>query len=81
MSNKKIEQLANTINLIMQIPDGDALVQIIGNGVEKNNKDAVKNWLETQKDLLDVEIADCRVQQLISRLQNKLEDFRFFLNE
>jgi len=81
MSNKNVDQLANTINLIMRIPEGDALVQLLGSGEEKNNIDAVKYWLEIQKDLLDIEIADYRVQQLISRLQDKLEDFSLFIGQ
>lgn len=81
MSNRKIQQIANSINLVTQLPGGDALVHVLGNGSESTNIEALTHWVEEQDDLLVIEKPDYLIERLIHRLQNKLDGFNSFLYE
>ena len=81
MTNRKAQQIANSINLLAQLPEGDALVQVLGDGSENSNVEALKHWVEGQEDLLTIEKPNDMVEQLIHRLHNKLDAFNSFLYE
>ena len=81
MTNRKVQQIANSINMVAQLPDGDALVQILGDGNESTNIDAVSHWVQSQEDLLSIDKADYMLEQLVHRLHNKLAGFNSFLYE
>ena len=73
MTTKTIEQLARTIDLIIQLPEGDALVQIIGNGEQNNNQQALEYWISQQADLLELEPGNERLMRCVDRLKERLE--------
>lgn len=75
MTTKTIEQLARTIDLIIQLPEGDALVQLIGNGEQNNNQQALEYWISQQADLLDLETGNERLIRYVDRLKERLENF------
>jgi len=81
MPNRKTQQIANSINLLAQLPQGDALVHVLGDGSESSNIEALGHWVEDQDDLLEVEKPDHMIEQLIHRLHNKLDTFNSFLYE
>ena len=81
MTNRKAQQIANSINLVAQLPDGDALVHILGDGDESTNIDALSHWIQSQEDLLTLEKPDYMLEQLIHRLHNKVNGFNSFLDE
>jgi acylphosphatase len=68
MNNKKINQIAKALNLLANLPDGDGYVQIIGNGDENSNLEALCYWVINQKDLLNTEHTSFLVEQLLMRL-------------
>ena len=75
MTRQQTSQLAKSIQLLAQLPDGEALVQILGQGTETSNEEALENWVGKQGDLLTIEEADFRLQQLMHRLRNTLDGF------
>lgn len=75
MNNQKIKQIANSMNLVAQLPNDDSLIHVIGTGYEKTNMDALCSWIEKQQDLLAIKKADACVEQLLYRLQTRLEEF------
>jgi len=81
MDNQKAQQIANSITMIAHLPEGDALVHILGNGDEKKNIDAVSHWIHSQLDILTLGKPDFIVEQLVHRLHNKLDDFSTFFND
>ena len=81
MTNRKAQQIANSINLIAQLPEGDALVHILGDGDESSNIEALSHWVQMQIDLLSIEKAEYMLEQLIHRLYSKLNAFNSFLYE
>lgn len=81
MTNRKTQQIANSINLLAQLPDGDALVHVLGDGDEITNLEALGHWVEGQEDLLELDKPDFMVEQLIHRLHNKLDAFNSCLYE
>jgi len=56
------------------MPVGDELVQIIGTGNESTNLEALANWVEQQRDLMDIEEPSCMVEQFAHRLQLKIHE-------
>jgi len=81
MNIRKSLQIANSITLITQMPDGDALVHILGNGDESTNIDALSHWVQSQVDLLSIVKADYMLEKLVQRLHNRLSGFNSFLDE
>ena len=81
MTNRKAQQIANSINMVAQLPEGDALVHILGDGNEATNIEALSHWIQMQVDLLSIEKADYMLEQLVHRLHNKLAGFNSFLYE
>lgn len=81
MTNRKAQQIANSINMVAQLPDGDALVHILGDGDENSNIEALSHWIQMQVDILSIEKADYMLEQLVHRLHNKLSGFNSFLYE
>jgi len=81
MTNRKAQQIANSINMVTQLPEGDALVHILGDGNEVTNIEALSHWIQMQVDLLNIEKADYMLEQLVHRLHNKLAGFNSFLYE
>ncbi len=74
MTNRKTTQIANSIQLLAQIPIGDELVQIIGTGDESTNLEALGHWVEEQRDLLNIEEPSHMVEQFAHRLQIKIQE-------
>ena len=81
MKNTKALQIANSINLVAHLPEGDALVYILGDGSESSNIEALSHWIQGQLDLLSLTQPDFMVEQLIHRLYNKLDGFNSCLYE
>ena len=81
MIDKKALQIASSINLVAQLPDGEALVHILGRGDETSNLEALSTWIQSQEDLTSHEHPDFMVEQLIHRLHNKLDGFNSCLYE
>lgn len=81
MKDSKTQQIANSITLMAQLPEGDALVHLLGDGTESSNLEALGHWIEGQEDLLDIEIPSHMVEQMIHRLHNQLDAFNSFLYE
>jgi len=46
MTNRKTQKIARSINLLAQLPDGDALVHVLGDGNESTNLEALRHWVE-----------------------------------
>ena len=74
MTNQKTKRIANSINLIAHLPEGDSLVYLLGTGDESNNLDALTSWVDQQSDLLTIEQPHFMIEQLTHRLQNKIHD-------
>lgn len=81
MTDRKAQKIANSVNLMAQLPEGDALVHVLGDGSESTNLEALRHWIEGQDDLLELERPDFMVEQLIHRLHNRLDAFNSFLYE
>lgn len=81
MTDRKAQRIANSINLLAQLPDGDSLVFVLGTGSEASNVEALTSWIEGQADLLSIEQPDYMIEQLIHRLHNKLDGFSAYLYE
>jgi len=81
MNDLKAKQIANSISMVAHLPDGDALVHILGNGDEKTNADALSYWIRSQIEQLTLGKPDFIVEQLMHRLHNKLDDFGTFFND
>ena len=81
MKDRKALQIASSINLVAQLPDGDALVHILGAGDETSNLEALSKWIQGQEDLTSLEHPDFMIEQLIHRLHNKLDGFNSCLYE
>ena len=74
MNQTKSQQIVNSINLVLQIPEGNALVQLIGHGNENSNHEALGNWVEEQSDLLSITKPNVMIEQLVHRLNHTLVD-------
>ena len=74
MASRRSQQIAKSISLLMHLPHGEELVQILGDGEESSNLDALEHWISNQVYLLDIEQPDERVEMFIDRLNNKLID-------
>lgn len=81
MTNRKALQIASSINLVAQLPEGDALIHILGNGDESSNLEALSNWVRGQVDLTTEIQPDFMIEQLIHRLHNKMDGFNSCLYE
>ncbi|MEN8170993.1 MAG: hypothetical protein ABFS08_12295 [Pseudomonadota bacterium] len=74
MNKENILKIAHSIEHVTQLPSDDSFVNIIGDGTEKNNLEAMHNWVARQDDLLNLEPAQYRLEKLIQRLRATIED-------
>ena len=70
INNNFVERLVESLIFSMNIPDGFALVAIVGTGHEQNNREAMTFWVKQQ--LLSRD--DEHDSQLLITLQQQLFD-------
>ena len=81
MKNRKVQQVANSLSMLANLPTGDALIHILGVGNEASNQEALCSWVRQQEDLLSIDKPDYMVEQLMHRLHSKLNSFSSYLCE
>jgi|GEM_PF-2465747 len=69
-------RLASALAVTMQIPQGTALVYILGNGDESSNTAALASWVETKLSQLDFEDQQDPLTYLIAQLERELLSFQ-----
>lgn len=69
---KVSRRLAQTIQYVMQIPNGDALVFMIGKGNEKSNLEALETFVEETISMLEDEVGLVMLPLLLDRLEQTL---------
>jgi len=76
LDDRIAQNLTEALVFNLQIPEGIHLVSGIGNGGEKNNKEAVNTWVKNQK-LNNNEIDALGTLALLEdRLANELHDLK-----
>lgn len=72
-------RLASALAFSMQIPDGNHLVAVLGEGDESSNLAALTHWVENEMWLMDDEALQDPLPQLLNNLERLLhsaqEDF------
>ena len=71
-SNTTHRRLAQAMQVAMHIPDGDALVFLIGKGNERSNLDALETWVKETLPAFDDEYGKVVLPFLIDRLEQTL---------
>ena len=66
---RQASRLAASLQLLMQIPSGVALVAILGQGDEYSNVDALTSWVARQLPHLDELTQDDPLDILVGRLE------------
>lgn len=65
-------RLASALAVTMQIPQGTALVYILGNGDESSNTAALASWVEAELSKMDFENQQDPLTYLIAQLEREL---------
>lgn len=67
-------KLARKLMIALSIPQGNDLVMIFGDGHERNNLEAIANWIASLEDEVDLEAASRRIEELAASAQDRIED-------
>lgn len=67
-----VRRLASTLMLTVHIPRGTSLVNIIGNGKERSNQQAIETWLMKRYTNNELEIMHNKVETLTDDLSRFL---------
>ncbi len=73
--NSMIRRLAKTINATYNIPSGDELVLIVGEGHEADNLAAIETWVSHSLSHPDDQLARNALSHLVSRFGEVLEQW------
>lgn len=73
VSHRTCRRLASAIQVALRIPDGDALVFLIGRGHEASNLDALETWVIETLPQLEEECGQAVLPYLMHRLENTME--------
>ena len=72
----KAEQIARAIALLAQLPDGNALVPILGDGTERSNLAALSSWVQRTYPAVATLSPTDQVTALATRLHTHFEEWR-----
>lgn len=73
VSHRTCRRLASAIQVALCIPDGDALVFLIGRGHEASNLDALETWVKETLPQLEEEGGQAVLPYLLNQLENTME--------
>jgi len=75
MMNQKNDQINRLVGVLMfafRIKDDDSLVDVLGNGFEVSNEEALNTWIKTTLLTPDMQIAESVLPRLIDLLEELL---------
>ncbi|WP_150304335.1 hypothetical protein [Pseudomonas saliphila] len=73
VSHRTCRRLASAIQVALRIPDGDALVFLIGRGHETSNLDALETWVKEALPQLEEECDKAVLPYLLVHLKSTME--------
>ncbi|WOD11546.1 hypothetical protein RPW65_01295 [Pseudomonas sp. NyZ704] len=73
VSHRTCRRLASAIQVALRIPDGDALVFLIGRGHEASNLDALETWVKETLPQLEEECGKAVLPYLLVHLESTME--------
>ena len=73
VSHRTCRRLASAIQVALRIPEGDALVFLIGRGHEASNLDALETWVIETLPQLEEECGQAVLPYLLHQLENTME--------
>lgn len=68
-------RLASAMQVALQIPEGDALVFLIGQGTESSNLAALETWVRETLPQLEEECVRAALPYLMDKLERTLEQW------
>lgn len=71
-NEQTIGRIANALEATFQIPPGSHLVWVLGDGSERNNREALCTWTRRELRRIDRDVAARRVPELADRLHRQL---------
>jgi len=78
-SQRQVERfqwrLVSALEAAFRIPQGDHLVCVLGEGSERNNREALHTWLQRELQEMEAEMALRLLPQLTDRLERVLTDW------
>ena len=75
VSQQTCRRLACAMQVALQIPEGDALVFLIGQGSENSNLSALETWIREMLPQLEEECGKAVLPFLLSRLESTIEQW------
>ncbi|MAG65297.1 MAG: hypothetical protein CMK74_05415 [Pseudomonadales bacterium] len=75
-SRNTYRRLASAMQAALQIPEGDALVFLIGRGTESSNLAALETWVSETLPQLEEECGLAALPHLTDRLERTLDHWR-----
>lgn len=75
-SHSIYRRLASAMQVALQIPEGDALVCLIGQGTEPSNLAALETWVRATLPQLEEECGHAALPYLMDRLERTLDQWR-----
>jgi hypothetical protein len=75
VSQQTCRRLACAMQVALQIPEGDALVFLIGQGSENSNLSALETWIREMLPQLEEECGKAVLPFLLSQLESTIEQW------
>ncbi|HIQ53229.1 MAG TPA: hypothetical protein EYH51_08215 [Pseudomonas pachastrellae] len=75
ISDHTCRRLARAIQFALRIPEGDALVFLIGRGHEASNLDALETWVSETLPQLEEECGKAVLPYLLDRLESTMDQW------
>ncbi|WP_038030772.1 hypothetical protein [Thioalkalivibrio sp. ALE11] len=69
---RRIERLASALEAAFQIPPGTHLIWVLGDGTERNNREALETWAKHEVRRIQSEAVEQCMPQLSARLHRTL---------
>lgn len=75
LSRHTCRRLARAMQAALQIPEGDALVFVIGHGTESSNLSALETWVRETLPQFEEECSRAALPHLLERLERTLNQW------
>jgi len=69
---RQIRNIVSCLMAVLNIPEGNHLIMIFGDGHERGNREALETWVRHMLPEIDVDEAESRLEQLRHKVECRL---------
>jgi len=70
---RRIRNIVSSLMVVLNIPEGNHLVMLFGDGHEKDNREALATWVTKMSSEIDLTETENRLETLCLKAKNRIE--------